>query len=42
MRRPRNIAQEIHWMEALRRGVEYAAVIALAILSGYWIVQGRW
>jgi hypothetical protein len=42
MRHLRDITQEIHWMGALRRGVEYAAAIALAILSSYWIVQGRW
>lgn len=30
------------WIEALRRGIEYAVAVGLALLSSYWIVQGRW
>jgi len=42
MRRARILAPQICWTGALRRGVEYAAAVGLAILSSYWIVQGRW
>jgi hypothetical protein len=42
MRHASNLEQPTHWMGALRRGLEYAAAIALALLSSYWIVQGRW
>jgi hypothetical protein len=42
MHRARMLVQKIRWTRALRRGVEYAAAIALAMLSSYWIMQGRW
>ncbi len=42
MRHARNIANETRWIGLLRRPVEYAVAIALAILSGYWIVRGGW
>ncbi len=30
------------WTGSFRRGVEYAATIALALLASYWIVRGGW
>jgi hypothetical protein len=42
MRQARDITQEIRWMGALRRGLEYAVALGLAILSSYWIMRGRW
>jgi hypothetical protein len=42
MRHTWNLAQPMHRMVTLRRGLEYAAAIGLAILSSYWIVGGRW
>jgi hypothetical protein len=35
-------AQPIRRISTLRRGLEYAAAIGLAIFSSYWIVRGRW
>ena len=29
-------------MKAMRRGAEYAVALGIALLSAYWIVQGRW
>jgi hypothetical protein len=42
MRHQSNARKSFLWTGALRRGVEYAAAIGLALLSSYWIVQGRW
>ncbi|HVB57617.1 MAG TPA: hypothetical protein VNE63_14510 [Candidatus Acidoferrales bacterium] len=30
------------WTLLVRRAVEYAVTIALALFSSYWIVAGRW
>ena len=38
----RNFAQEIHFPKAMRRTLEYAVALGIALLSAYWIVQGHW
>jgi hypothetical protein len=35
-------APRVRRISTLRRGLEYAAAIGLAIFSSYWIVWGRW
>jgi len=40
--RRRNSVSGTRVMKAARRSLEYAIAIGVAILSGYWIVQGRW
>jgi hypothetical protein len=42
MREAWNAAWKIDRRKAVRRGVEYALAVGLALLSSYWIVQGRW
>lgn len=29
-------------LKAIRSCIEYALTVGLALLSGYWIVYGRW
>ncbi len=42
MRRAAYLSQQDRYATALRRGLEYAAAIGLAMLAGYWIMRGRW
>jgi len=37
-----HLNQQVRWTAALRRAVEFAAVIGLAVLSSYWIVRCSW
>ncbi len=34
--------RRVPWAVLVRRVVEYAVTIALALLSSHWIVAGRW
>jgi hypothetical protein len=42
MRAKWNCANRMLFVKVLRRCFEYMIAIALALISGYWIVQGRW
>ena len=38
----RNGAKQVTWLRAARLALEYVIVLGLALLSSYWIVEGRW
>lgn len=42
MRVMRYRAENSAFVRAIRRCVEYAVTVGLALLSSYWIVYGRW
>jgi hypothetical protein len=42
MTRLSSLTKPTHRTAALRRTIDYSVAIGLALLSGYWIVAGRW
>jgi len=42
MRDSRNLAGTPHIPKGMRRALEYAVALGIALLSAYWIVQGHW